>query len=177
MDDFVIEREFVSQWERLSGDERRQIVAEANAANINEADDGGLTRLHVCAAAKDFAGCVTLLAIEGIKVDATDDAGYTPLTTAAWKGSAQICELLLDSGASVDGAEQSRLRSQSKLAVSPLSMAISFSRRSAAEVLLKRGASLEKAGYSSGSSKLPAWIHKLDPNLKGKPAKRKKQRN
>jgi ankyrin repeat protein len=74
-----------------------------------------------------------LLAAEPKRVDQEDRAGFTPLHRAASNGHAEVVSLLLDHGASPDGAEARR-------SMTPLFCAVSAGHADVLHALLKAGA-------------------------------------
>ncbi len=74
----------------------------ANAgADINHANDLGLTPLHIAVAHRNIPGIRALLA-RGAIVDKPNTLKFTPLHFAAYLGDLQIITILVDAGASVN---------------------------------------------------------------------------
>ncbi len=76
--------------------------------SAEERDANGATLLALAAFGGQPAVLRALLARDGIHVDATDDAGATPLWCAASAGHAECVELLLDAGADASATSGGR---------------------------------------------------------------------
>ncbi|KAK5996456.1 Serine/threonine-protein phosphatase 6 regulatory ankyrin repeat subunit B-like protein [Cladobotryum mycophilum] len=81
---------------------------------------------------------IQLLIDKGTPVDSAGRSGKTPLMLAAEYGSKGTAELLLDRGASVEGAGDK----------TPLMLAAEYGSKGTAELLLDRGASIDRGDYA-----------------------------
>ncbi|KAJ9455313.1 hypothetical protein DIPPA_54807 [Diplonema papillatum] len=71
----------------------------AEGAQVNVADNKGITPLHIAAHTNNRHAVRTLLETGKCDVNATDSKGITPLHQAAHRASSEIVELLLNAGA------------------------------------------------------------------------------
>ena len=80
-------------------------------AGLEAKDAYGRTPLSVAAREMAPVDVVRTLLDAGAAVDTTDESGATPLSLAAWRGSADVVDLLLQRGAAIpaDGPERGRL--------------------------------------------------------------------
>ena len=100
--------------------------------DVNRPTANGTTYLHD-AALKNQKRVAELLIRCGARLDAVNQTGGTPLHDAALGGSVDVINLLLDHGANINAAD-------AESGATPLMLAASLDRPSAAAVLLKRGA-------------------------------------
>ena len=117
---------------------REQLRARKPMARSKELRTDGATVLHF-AAAWGFRVTARVAIELGADVDATEEAGDTPLLTAAWFGDADIVQLLLSHDAAVD-------------AISPKG-----------EIVIDDGA---RQALSNGKSLLAAGIKKVSGKFK-----------
>ena len=96
----------------------------------------------------------TLLRKNGSLIEVRDRDGSTPLHCAAWKGHAEVVELLLDAGADIDDHNEN-----GHWGMSPLHAAAHGNQRKVAEVLLARGASLNAKNQNGETPLAQTEVH------------------
>lgn len=85
----------------------------------------------------DVDAVQTLIGQDAALLAARDKDGSTPLHCAAWKGHAQIVELLLDAGADINAHNDN-----GHWGTTPLHAAAHGNQRKVAEILIQHGADL-----------------------------------
>jgi hypothetical protein len=105
-------------------------------ADVNAADEGGMTPLH-WAVAGSHDSCVQLLLEHGAIVDAATQNGLTPLFLAVLSGCDSCLHLLLEHGAKVDARNEE--------GVTPLRFAAADGHESCVRLLLDYGAVVDSA--------------------------------
>uniref|UniRef100_UPI003D81C575 Designed ankyrin repeat proteins,Ferritin heavy chain, N-terminally processed n=1 Tax=Homo sapiens TaxID=9606 RepID=UPI003D81C575 len=114
-----------------AGQDDEVAVLMARGAEVNAADDVGVTPLHL-AAQRGHLAIVSVLLAFGASVNAADLWGQTPLHLAATAGHLEIVEVLLRSGASVNARDN--------IGHTPLHLAAWAGHLEIVEVLLAYGA-------------------------------------
>jgi ankyrin repeat protein len=117
-------------------------------ADTSVADNEGYIPLHF---ASNSAECTALLiAAHPAGVHVVGNIGYTPLHRAVECGVVDVCSLLLDAGSVVDAVN--------KDGYTPLHWALfNNTKRDVAELLLDRGAQLERVKLDNGLKAIPEW--------------------
>jgi len=78
---------------------------EANVPNINDANDAGLTMLHLAAEYDDNVEVAKVLISMGANVNAKEQSGLSPLHLAVTYGNVKVAEILISNGANVNAKE------------------------------------------------------------------------
>lgn len=121
--------------------------------NINAATEYGVTALH-CASCTDVE-TVKVLINNGANPNAKDSRSTTPLHVAAYCNMEDIAEFLISSGADVNAVDDE--------GETPLMYAASqCSTTEIAEVLLGRGAYLNRPGHSSSPLRTAIWHERVE---------------
>jgi len=105
-------------------------------ANVNKANDKGLTPLHY-AASKSRHEIARLLIDRGANINAKDGANQVPLHRAATTGSTGMISLLLNPP---EGSPKTRLNQADRIGNTPLHLAMESAHAQAAVLLINAGA-------------------------------------
>ena len=114
---------------------------------LDQKDKRGRTLTHILANKGDVEG-VKFLVKKGADVNVEDINGQTPLHRAAQKGHDEVVAFLLEKKAAVDGRSTSN-------SVPPLYLAAVKEKKSTCILLIKKGASLNRALATAGNLKKP----------------------
>ena len=112
-------------------------------ADVNDADDEGVTALHLAACTGRTSMAKFLLSSRA-NIDCVDHQGRTPLYLAAEAGDERTVRLLAGMGAAID--------LYTKDGRTPLSSSAEKGNQEVVELLLKRGASVDSSGSFSSST-------------------------
>ena len=80
---------------------------------------------------------VEMLLLQGARVDATDDQGFTPLLAASYYGHTEVCKLLLETG-------KVNVKETTPVGFTPLLVAVQKGHTEVCELLLANGSDLEE---------------------------------
>ncbi len=116
----------------LTGCKRKSDQPEVKPRNIYEA------------VKRDDIATVEEFLTQGVRIDATNKYGLTPLHWAAWHGSADVVEILLANDANIHAKCK-------KAGMTPLHYAAAFGRKDIAEVLVAKGADINSKNKRGGT--------------------------
>lgn len=134
----------------LAGDEIAFDAEFAGAGGVNfqHVDNLGCSALHYAAKGVSAQIVRSLLAVDDIRVDASDSWDETPLHVAARAGHVEVCKALLDAGACIDATNAEMY--------TPLVVAGQAEQALLCRCLVERG-----AGVAGLSERLPSIVDEL----------------